>query len=497
MPTYLPQEPTVRSPIVNVMLEGPLRSSRALVLPMNKYVRGLNMEWGVNSSFSVRILLFDPDFDIIERYIHTGGLGTRCVYSFGWRDLIVSREYQGLIRTYGTSITPGGTELEFTIQSPNAAKGAARPTVHFGRMSVEQAVRKACTAIGIPEQDQIIEPTDKTPLLIPDLLGYDGMTFIRWLEEITPLARSQQGADYGAYSWAFDPDGAFRFTTQSRADRFHTRLYDAYVYGFANDGRVMNMSLLDQRVLISMLGGEFTSGSSFDTAEAQLLRTDIDPETGLLTTVNDGPGNAPVAADQDVPYTSWAVNDIVESDIEARLRATSQWRLYNTYNFQIQMQILGDPHLRWGDFIYIRVVKRDGTPHFLSGYYSILNITHEISQGNFTSTLRLIRRASYLGDLERSNVTVTEELGLSEIGRGLPSIDVSPAYRFQLRRHHYLETQRTVEGETQAVSEVGLGDVVDTLELSNRITARIPDYTPPILTKLDSVPSRLKEVESE
>lgn len=490
MPYHPLQEPTYRKPLITARLNRD-GFSGGLNLPMHKYIRGLNMQWGTDANYAVTIRMFDPEYDTIERFLHAAGLGTEVYYSFGWRDGEFSPEYYGLVKQYASKFLPGGNEIEFTVQSPQSALSMARPEIVFGVQRVDDAVNFVCKELGIPENDRIIEPTIATPFRIPDILGRDGDTFSSWLGKISEMATSARGNDYGAYTWAFDPDGTFRFTTTARRDGVNMRLYDAFSYGFASDGRIIDFELMDIRPQMTHAGGDYVVSRTINPDDPIDQSHVTDTATALNETPTESPSQGmPVnqSTEQGLPsdYAHAPTDEIVTDVNESILRGVSRWRLYTGYNYKVNMTILGDPHIRIGDFVYVRIVKRDGTPHFMSGLYHIINVIHDIDESKFTTALLMLRRGSFIGDTLNSKVVLPASVN-SQLDRNLPGLSVSPAYRFQLGRYYYSETLTEV-----AIDE----DDGEYLELSPKITMRLPSYEPPI-PGTEGAPFRHDPVESE
>lgn len=491
MPYHPSQEPTYRKPIITVRLTRGGFFNSGLNLPMHKYIRGFNMQWGVDSSFSVTLRIFDPEHDTVERFLHASGAGTHVRYSFGWRDGSVSQEYVGLVKQYASKVLPGGSEIEFTIQSPISAAAAARPDIVFGLRRVDDAVNFVCQEIGIPFKNRVIEPTVDTLLQLPDFLGSEGHTFKFWLSEILEYAHSARGNDYGPYTYRFDPDGKFRFTTIARTDGLNMRLYDTYAYGFASDGRVLDFELIDVRPLMALTGGQYVVSRTVDPDKPEDHRDVVDPTGGLAVTSTEAATQgiaANQAEDQGVSseQAQAPTDDIVIDNSEAIIRAVSKWRLFTGYNFSVTMTILGDPHVRLGDFVYVRIVKRDGTSHFMSGLYLIRNIVHDMDDTKYTTALTMMRRGSFIGDVQQARVTLPSSLA-QQLDRNLPGFNVSPNYRFQLGRYYYSETTGQI---------VFPEDGGENFELSPNITTRIPDYVPPI-PGTEGAPHRHAPVEDE
>lgn len=476
MTTYPQQEPTLRQPIATLRMEGKLSSGTGIVLPMHQFIQGVSTEWGLDSAFQVTFNLFDPWFDYVESFIHDNGHGVVGYYSFGWQgqDGIVSQEFTGFLKTYTSRITPGGANLQLIFQPVYAAIGQARPIpgIKFGRREVSDAVDYACEILGIPAENRFIEPT-AGEFDIPDLVGVEGVTFSRWLEIVKRMARPKRSViSYGAYVYRFDPDGIFRFSTQGVDAQFRMRLYDTYVYGFANDGRVFNMEIVDNRPTLLYLGSERSVARVADTDNPEDTVEEHDLNEGAEEAVTEEGGVQPGVEDQNLPaaYAAMPISEFLSEEEEARLRIRQRWLLYSGLNFHVNLEILGDPHVTVGDFIYVRVVKRDGTPHFMSGYYSVKRVAHELDASKFTTSIVAIRRASSLGDIVSGAVEVPVRLGPNNqlLGdRVGQSIRVNEDYRFVLGDAYFDDQGRPAIRET------------DNIELSRRISTRIPGYTEP------------------
>lgn len=495
MPEYPSTEPTFRQPVAYLRLAGPLISGDGIILRMDRYIRSVETEYGLDSAFMVTFNLFDPAFDVIEKVIHIGGSGTYAHFSYGYRDGIMSREYYGLIKNYTSRITPGGTELSIIIQPPNATILQAKPVpgMHFGERKISDAVYFAALSLGIPKNNIFIEET-RDVVSVPPFLK--GMTFSTWLTEVAGMARPKRETSYGTYSYQFDEDNVFRFATHGVDPQFRMRLYDTYVYGHANDGRVIDFGIVDQRQMMAYSGVGSTAVRHVDLDDPTdgLERYGVNDgaeeavtEDGGMIDVSDGQGFGRAGGYVDTRISS----EYVGSAEEARIRARQAWMLYSGYHFHMEMRILGDPHVLLGDFVYVRIVKRNGQPHFMSGYYSIKRVAHSISRESFVTSITGIRRASSIGDIIAANVTIPTVLGENNslIGeRLLPSIGGSPGDGFVLGAAYYDE-------------EVGhlVVPAGSNIEISSRITTRVPNYVEPPDSDVPGpyTPSTLTQYEAE
>lgn len=477
------QEPTYRAPSVYLRLTGPTLDREGIILDMHQFIKGVTTEWGIDSTFTVTFELFDPLFDWIERMIHEAGLGTLAHFSYGWADGPMTSGYYGYVKNYSAKITPGGSHVTLTIQPPYASLAAARPTIRFGYdperniqvpQKVSDAVDWACEVLGIPAVDRYIEPTAGL-FMIPPIIGYEGMNFTSWLTSLQRLARPDRAGEYGVYSFSFDPDNVFRYASFGTNVTMRMRLYDAYVYGYANDGRVFSLELVDQRPIMAHLGGERSVARHVNTDDPDDGEVEFTQADGAREVAAEGGGYAPALRAQGLSLANGAlpVEEIVSAADEARIRTRQAWTLYSGYSFHLRMTILGDPHIAMSDLIYIRVIKRDGIPHFLSGFYCIKRVAHTISTDSFITEVVAIRRASSIGDLVAANITIPAVLGENRnvIGdASLPSIRMSPNYRFVLGNAY-----RESDERAHAVFET------NNIELSRRLTARMPGYIEPPL----------------
>jgi len=501
---------TYRFPVVELRVINPFSGEEDQIL-QSDMLQGFKYEFGVHKAFTATFDLFDPNYDFLENLIHGGGFGTVFKFRWGWSHERLSPWYEGLVKYYETRYSAGGESVNVVIQSPYASLSYVKRDVVFpGEQTVDDAVHAAALAAGIPEDDIVIEPTNGERFTIHPWTGSLGQTFRGWLDTIKPLARPRdQGS--GSYEAWFREDGKFEFST-TRYGRF--RLYDAYVFGFASDGRVLSVSLSDQRPMMSLAGaGEnvvrFANPDDPDAADVASVAEREARERG---TVMDGSSFSSVLEQLGIISGGQVTQeDLSINQREAEFRALQRWRLYAEYNFIIDVELIGDPLIRLRDTIYLRLLKRDGTPHYMSGYYTIRSVEHDVSRDNFVTRIQGIRSAISGRDLAEAGVTTFDLMGSRSAleMRGLPAVSFSPELgetgqrlgRFSNRRNGRPVVILPEEGQ----QTVTLGDRILEREIfvpdtsGRNAPVRAPNLTtsPPLPTPRTQPQQRSRPVQPE
>lgn len=91
----------------------------------------------------------------------------------------------------------------------------------------------------------------------------------------------------------------------------------------------------------------------------------------------------------------------------------AHWYLHSLMVLRSQIVLIGEPSMTFAEkrpFVRVLVFKPSGDVHYHSGVFAVLGIVHEISPGNFTTSLELLRNAGEVGDLELFSPSVRDDI---------------------------------------------------------------------------------------
>lgn len=412
-----------------------------IALTQDRFIKKFSYEFGVNQSFVAQFDLFDIEFDLVETIVHGGGIGAEALFRFGWRGGPKTVWLSGLLKDYNTTLDPSGEDVTLTVQSPWAnASHVRRDLVFAPGTRISEAVFLAARAAGIDEDRILVQDTralDIGTVEIPPWTGQqNNMRFSDWLSQIAELAREEHGGNLdGRYFYDFHIDGTFRFGT-SRWQNGWT-LYDSYVFGAVNDGRVKSAALTDARPIMAMLGSDIVNTRFIDPDDVANQQGDviIDEQFARSQTTSDGRALNDTYDEMGIRDVTGPVSpaEFAVNAQEAELLALSRWRLYADYTFIVTLEVLGDPELDLHKMIYLRVIKSDRRPHYMSGYYLVRSVEHQITDGSFVTRVEAIRNAVNFGDLAEAGVSTFDlmqsQSSLEE--RGRRAIRFSPEEGFE------------------------------------------------------------------
>lgn len=81
-------------------------------------------------------------------------------------------------------------------------------------------------------------------------------------------------------------------------------------------------------------------------------------------------------------------------------KSASMWSYYSTMSYGATLEIMGDPTVKVGTYLYITVFTKYGYPHHTSGIYYIKQAEDNISGGQFTTTLTLLKAGSSISNVQ-------------------------------------------------------------------------------------------------
>ena len=393
-----------------------------LHVPQHKYLTGFNYEIGVEQLYTATFNLFDPDFDKIEMFIYARGLGTVATFRFGWMTDAgedMSPWYRGILKDIETEVTVSGSNIVLTVQFSVAQLLYVRNLSgqgYGGRRVVSDVVHDVCTALGIPPDKRMIEPTSPIPVVTA---GWRyGHTFAMFLREMSEIATPPRVNSTGTYSYSILEDGTFVFSTLGYREKYS---HDTYVYGYLNDGRVLNFSLSDVRPILQNVGGTSVDALYVDydnKIQSRVVTDDPEIQDAGRTSRDVSAIYERIGVPQRYPEPV-----VEESSSSAEIRALQRLRVYTNWSYMAEATVLGDPTIPLRGYLRWNIMKPNGAPMYMSGYYLVVGMRHEISLSGYTTWLRLIRNAVNAGDIAAAGPQLARQLDAASLTEVLESRD--------------------------------------------------------------------------
>lgn len=216
-------------------------------------------------------------------------------------------------------------------------------------------------------------------------------------------------------------------------------------YGAVDSGRVISFKANYSDMLASAFsssGAEqgFISAPSTDTDSNEQLSL----EEVLKSQQNTAPmeafifANTSISSELQSAISTADVNKLLSSSQILRYSSVSRERMdgvissyvsaLSAISFTGELVILGFPNIHYGDIVAMQVVTSTGRTHPSSGYYHVISVKDEITDGLFTTTLSLLKQpeASSTDISQVDEASVIESTG--EIPEGIDFLNDQSTY---------------------------------------------------------------------
>ena len=349
------------------------------ILQMFEYNR--MQDAGESASFTV----FDRDWEEIEEilsknfdriYIEYGYYGT------GLKSKLVKHR----LLNYSISFESNGATLSVSSVTEGVYDNLSPRSLELDTFNPTEAVKKICLAMGYTVLDENFDESQDIHADNPfNLIEDFPITYI----QSTIIPQSAQENEE-LFTFNVDADGVAYFKRESY-DSSLTDNMRTYIWQKGYDSPVIDLSF--------DLKGVFGGSGDFEIATGY-KSTIFDTKKKTQEYYEADKSSVVTVATGDSTFTkSTQSNPVVDSSgyspeqMRNRLYYYLKSMRYDAY--EATMTIIGDPTIGLNEYIRIINVTDKGSLHHTSGVYRINDIIDSIQGGEMTTTLKLVRNASY------------------------------------------------------------------------------------------------------
>lgn len=344
---------------------------------------------GETASFT----LFDDNWEEIEEVLYKNR--DRIYIQYGYYGTgLKSKKIKHTLQTYSLSFNSTGSIISVSTVTEGPITNLKPIELSVDTFNPTEAVKKICEEIGLIVRPENFDPSmdishDKDDPIFKLQNDYP-ITYIQ--QKIIPMA-AQEGEEL--FTFNVDDEGVAYFKRESY-DSSLTDSMRTYIWQKGYDSNVIDLTF--------DINGVFGGQGDFDIT-TNMTSSAFDPDTKELTTATFNKSDVVTYATGDSTHTkSDQSTGIV--DAAGYSPATQRSRLYYRMKslrndaYKATMKIVGDPTLNmYSDHnsTYVRIINITdaGNLHHTSGVYRVNKITDSIQGGEYTTTLELIRNASY------------------------------------------------------------------------------------------------------
>ena len=343
---------------------------------------------GSTASFTI----YDDNWDEIEKILSDNF--DRIVVEYGYVDGVRSNAFPLMLQNYSISFTTSGTIMSFSAMTQGQYSNLNQVFIKTDTYNPTVAVKSICKQAGFIVRDENFDATMDVEMDNP-FNSVQEFPIAYILQVIVPLAQTENGEILTFY---LDENNVAYFKKKSFATNANKEI-KTYVYQSGYDSVVKDINF--------DIKGVFGGTDNFSTA------------TGLTSNVF-----GPIDKSQSI-YKSTTVSTITESTGEYQHTKESQSislvdAAGNTANqmknklyyymknqtsgmYEATMTIIGDPTISLLDNVRIINITESGFLHHTSGIYMVSAISDSISDGDFYTTLKLIRNGDINDGVELLN----------------------------------------------------------------------------------------------
>jgi len=460
----LSRNPHARMPAVEMYIgEG-----EGTWIPAHDYVKSLSCSLSVNEAFTAKIEFYDASWEYIENLLLANGIHGRIRFRFGWRlsggNDLFTPWFEHVIYRYSPAFDITGLTVNvetMTASTFNAVPGGERVSTDDVQQQRTGSIESGNKTLWYYTGTEDVAPIGAAVIFgfgygyspprwssiakrMADLGGFNGggnavdddgnpciedtvdhpqmdaitqevpdLELLRRLATEAPYAAyclSAAGRRGGYVAWV-DVRNRLNFRpppTRSQA----SKSIPHFQFNRNMRGRVKSFEVQDNDWAIKALGGG-VGGSrvAADTTDADNPDVDEseDSQTANVWGIEGEYIPSGAEGEERVPLFTTEARTVAEAQALAR----SRYMLHAQYMFRASMTILGDPTLTaLNKFVYVRIMRNDAKPHYLSGVYRVVGIEHELGVGEYDTTLQLLRHAVMAKDLKLSGVGL--DIGATE-----------------------------------------------------------------------------------
>lgn len=359
------------------------------------YVRNASNAGGNRLSLTV----FDKDWDVVESMI-TKSSKSELTFSYGYTNGIQSPTYKTVIIGYKPSFGIDGTKIviDCVSQPFNDQEDMQRSRTFPGvtgrkEMEIHEIVQYIANERGWSvDFDETDTKLDNHHLeeagLLKQHFAQNKMRDVQFIKEILApraMRKKDKSGDYRAFFEDTEqpklhfhpprndqgPSGTYTFMRQKMSE----------VISFSPD--INGEMKLKMGAGVSVCPYLDIQTGEYNYAKANNATT---PEKQILG------GELTVASDEDDEHASQSHSTPIRSHDHAEVACRDRYQKAFNSILGGELLIQGDPRLQLFKVIRVNVIKSDGGLHYSSGLYMISAIVDDISGGQFTSNMTLIRQ---------------------------------------------------------------------------------------------------------
>jgi hypothetical protein len=392
-----PNSPDGYAPLVvelSIQVGGP--NGVTIPLPAHEYLQGIEVTLGANNAaWSAELSLFDQGSEALEDIIIAYGNSNNTVVRLRWawdgpNGMIGAPTFVGQVMNYQLNVSIEGTGIGMELCEATLApmftdkKDRSWPA----GTSITEIVRSIAAERGWTVNDvnsgvPTIQPSTSVTSDGLCMSGEDDAQFINAF--LAPYALDGNGR--GGYQLRQGVNGVVWF-----CNRYFVSGDLAAVYRFGRDamGEVINFSPSDMSVFAALMTSgnvQYVSTLSDRGVFASTTTSYIKGVPGVDTTVIAHGGYR-----QNLGSASHGRVLMMERILEdSHARAASQYELMSTIAYDAELVVRGTHAIDVMDYVQVDYLKRDGTPHYLSGVFQVFAMKHSVTAAGWTTTMTIRR----------------------------------------------------------------------------------------------------------
>lgn len=331
-------------------------------------------------------VLFDDEWDSLEPLLAENWDNISIEYGYSGSD-IISPRYLMILQDYTIDFVETGTLLSISAISEGVYQNLEKINFDTGTMNPSDAIERICRQMGWDIDEE--EWADTLTVDREDdykVLNMNPVTYI--MRYIIPEAITPEGE---IVSFSVE-SGVARLRTESYNMSKATRNEESiptYVYRRGYDGVVESLSFNMKGVFGGTTKFETVTrlrGNSFDINTKEEISSEKDLDNA--TTVTAGNYSSTL---KDQSTADFITAGETTSQLEAKLNYHIKNGMLHAY--EATMTILGDPRIQILQDVRIINITDYGSLHHTSGIYLVKGILDSVEDGNFKTTLQLIRES--------------------------------------------------------------------------------------------------------
>lgn len=367
----------------------------------------------------IQIIIFDETSLLFEWEILKGYKDVK--FKFGQDLANLSQLYSATITDYNLSFVAGGSQLTIDLILGGAGSTTSSEESKTYTGTPSEIIRE----IAEEEGWKIGKIINCDPGTSQDF-NRTGQTAIDFIKEVLiPKAKSNHGSTNYTFFTSSDEEGntVINFVPQEEYSISNYAVYEMTVgqdheavIEFTPTFTGLMYNLLGQAPpSASSAGTSSTTESASGTGEYNEAGEPVGGSNNTEANINDNQVNQNSQLGVSVPSIDTLTNNLVHaySDNKSLIRriGTSSYKASEMgkmaeYLFSksvmlsnsAELELRGDASIVPQSFVVMMVLTKDGYFHHSSGLYQVLEVSHDLDMGNFTTTLNMFRRGMQVAE---------------------------------------------------------------------------------------------------